>query len=175
MPSPSEVEQAYEVNVLALEALQLRGLSWLRARDRFLGWSDEEIMEELGRAREHCESAGVLAVIAAVEAEVRSDMSTRLVRGKRREPLNRSLRELETKYGDRLPFDQILDKWRSHAEQAVGTIGQVKQLYQRRHWLAHGQHWSDKSGIEPDVADAMARYRAFALALKDVADDYPRS
>ena len=49
-----------------------------------------------------------------------------------------------------------------------GGIGAFKQLYVFRHWLAHGRHWTQKSGINPPPEVAfVAWHRGYVNSFRN--------
>lgn len=85
------------------------------------------------------------------------------------------LRRLHTAHRERAKLESILDAWKETVG-AVDSIGQLKQLFVFRDWLAHGRYWRHNAGLDPEpqlivdrvtkVTRLFARYR-FPLRVED--------
>lgn len=175
MGLPSDACKAYDRQVVALEQLQRSGLDAVTRLAPFQGMSDEEALTALQDASTRLELSGTLAVVAAVEATLRLDMKARVSRGRRRSPTTAALIQLATSKGDKVGLEELLDVWKQLASAAVGAVGEFKQQYRHRHWLAHGGYWADKSGVSPSPHDVLATYERLEQSLKAFSADFPRA
>jgi hypothetical protein len=125
-------------------------------------------LDELGvawrRQRDELDERTVLLLMASFEATFQTDRAARLRLGPRRDPLVVALQGIRARHGH-IWFEHILDVWREQVTSITRIVGQLKQLVNRRHWLAHGRYFVDKSGVTATPADAMRVYQAVTARL----------
>jgi hypothetical protein len=103
----------------------------------------------------------VLLLAASFEAVFQIDLHRR-VNQKQKDPLSKKLRKLwkHRRRSGRLEFEDLLEFWKKETGRRF-EIGELKQLIQFRHWLAHGRYWERHSGLTViDPEDAWERGRA---------------
>jgi hypothetical protein len=137
---------------LYADYLYLRGL--LSASAPAQGAPD---VERFSRVEREIEQAFTLTLFASVEAAVRTHFMRSIERGKP-EWLAVPAQALNTRNQGRPHFDDVLDLWKLAPDSPPDTgdaIGMLKQLYNRRNWLAHGRYWTDRSGYPTADPDAV--------------------
>ena len=173
-PSLAQVLERYDVCVTALEQRQRLGQTTLMSLPEFAGMSFAEILATLTTARIELEGWGVLFLSAAAEADLRRDLATRDARSKG-DPIRDAAQQLSVDSDRRPRLEDLVDFWRREtAETGHGPGSRFKSLLKRRHWLAHGRSWPDKSGVPIDVADAWSRVSQFYARIRAVDPEFPR-
>lgn len=113
---------------------------------RFAAMSSAEVASHLQVELDELGRMSSLSVLAAVEAAFRMDYLVR-VNERRRDVLSRAMRELYSRSGSRVSFeDEILELWRDNTSGARQAISDLKGAMKYRHWLAHGRYWTPKMG-----------------------------
>ena len=170
-PTFTEVWEEYQFLADVLESA--RGIA-IDAPEAFAFQPGDNVRRRFADAAQELDQAFTLTLFAAIEAGVRTHFDDAL---DRREPQWLAVRAqaLHQRFEDRVRFDDILDEWKNcpSAPPKFGdAIGELKQHYRRRHWLAHGRHFADRSGrpdADPDTV------RAAADAAKRLVPDFPIS
>jgi hypothetical protein len=107
----------------------------------FVGYSDEEILDELNENLKEIERDACLNLLAAIEAAFRIDYAIR-VEERDKDDISRRFRELFQEYQYRMPLEDILfDEWKEHPDIDRTIISELKGAFLYRHWLAHGRYW----------------------------------
>lgn len=134
----------------------------------FEGMSRAEFEESLSELRRELDGQVTLALVASFEARIQNDFRTR-TDGRFKDPVSRDLRRLKKELGkgQRLDLTTILDVYKDKLGIAT-AVGHFKQLLNHRHWLAHGRHWVDKSGISTDPGDAWDRGTALLSRIPPI-------
>jgi len=135
--------------------------------------TQEEIDSAITKMSLELDQEVVLLLTASFEAEFQADFHDRVSR-KRKDRVSREFRRIlgdqrgRRQGAKRVAFKQILEVWGKH-EGHVRAIGNLKQLIQFRHWLAHGRYWVQKSGLRnSDPFDAWQRGKAVLHMLLGV-------
>lgn len=119
-------------------------------RNRFAGYSADEIASELQSRLLESDVRSSLAVLTSLEAHFQTDFNVRC-RRRLKDPLSVHFRSIERTRRDRVRLDEdILDGWRKHSNASGTLIGQVRAAFKFRHWLAHGRYYSPKLGQKYD-------------------------
>jgi len=173
-PGPAELLEHHERMLEALRVLA-RQFAAVTAdpRSKFFGKLHDEFDELLLQMREELDEQTVMMMVASCEATLRIDFDGRL-RDKTKDRVRRRFKELRSQYEERVQLDQILDAWREETGE-VERIGRLRQLVKRRHWLAHGRYWRDKSGVSPDPRLAGLVIDDLLQALQRCLPDFPRT
>jgi hypothetical protein len=79
----------------------------------------------------------------------------------------------ETKRHRRMVVEDVLDAWAGLPEVRKAAISEYKQLLTRRHWLAHGRFFQDRSAVPGDPGFAYARTAAMVAELRRVEPGFP--
>lgn len=131
-----------------------------------------KVEEIYAKQRTELEHQVVLMLTASFEAIFQVDFRDR-VENRRRDDLSKALRDFHKRLqrrkrgSGRASFEELLDIWKAHTGNAQ-AIGQLNQLVQYRHWLAHGRYWNQKSGLSlVDPFEATQRGRQVLDALRD--------
>lgn len=151
-------------SLLAVRKLALDGTQSLAS---FAGHTMTELENELFKMRQELDLEVSMALLAACEAIVRVDFKRR-VNNRPKHPLTTQFRALFSAKENRVPFDDILDAWKSQSGAAQAT-GRLKQAVKYRDWLAHGRYWAQKSGIvNPSPEDILDRIQQFFEKHTDI-------
>lgn len=171
-PRPADVLEHHRRMVEALRLLGRHVVSVTTdGASAFFGMTVDELDEALERAREELDEQVVLALVASAEATLRVDFDERL-RRKTKCELRPRFRALRDEHADKVRLDSVLDAW-VEASAGVEAVGRLRQLVKRRHWLAHGRYWTDKSGIAPDPEQAQLAIDAAFDAMRGVEATFP--
>ena len=156
-PSPAYVLDYYRRSREALAALRQNIASSADSQSLFYQMTDEEVEQALRQMATELDHEVTLLLTASFEAIFQVDFLERVAK-KRKEPVSRRMRALRKRHKNRrILFEEILDLWQKQTG-SKGLIGQLKQLIQFRHWLAHGRYWVQKSGLEKvDPLEAWTR------------------
>ncbi len=133
----------------------------------FLG--ADQVDATLESMRRELDSQFALMVVAAYEALLMLDANAR-GNGPRRIRLAREFRTLlrkGNKAGRRVTLEEVLETW-GGSSISRGPIGNFKQIYQFRHWLAHGRYFVQRSGLaslDPSTADDRGKALLKSLGL----------
>lgn len=126
----------------------------------------------LRAARAELDNAFALLCIAATEATIRNFVSA-IVESDRHDAFALRARRLHERFGDRVPFEEVLDLWKPATglkSHAGSEIGEFKSQYKHRHWLAHGRYWPNRSGVaqlDPTMIVSVLR------GIRQVTTDFP--
>ncbi len=167
-PRPPEILEHHRRLV---EVLRLAPTITADAKSAFFGLTPDELDDVLRRARQELDDQVVLALVASAEATIRTDFDERLLR-KTKCALRPRFKELRDRHADRVPLDDVLEACKDEAA-STDRIGRFRQLVQRRHWLAHGRYWTDKSGVAPDPGQAQLVIEDMLAAFTLVAPGFP--
>jgi hypothetical protein len=163
-PRPHQVLSYYEAMRNTLKTLSKSSASALAAAlgTSFANTSEDEALESL---RRELDCQVVLMLTASFEAVFQIDIRLRLD-NRLKDPDSRELRRrFGRRKAERLALEDILDAWQVRTGQAA-VFGNFKQLVKLRHWLAHGRHWRQRSGIRSvDPFDAWSRGTAALSAV----------
>lgn len=149
---PSSIWNYYTRSLEALAAYQAAVLSNPTAVPSLLGLIRQEVDQALADTRRELDDQVTMALIASYEAVLRTDFWAWVSRT-RKGGLRSKFRALEQRYGDKVPLEEILEKWASVTGKTE-AVGRMAQLVKYRHWLAHGRYWTQKSGIRPTPEQA---------------------
>ena len=151
----SEISEHYTDVELSLRQLFS---SALNNEERFVGYSPDEVTEELEARLAEEGNLVALSILAAIEAAFRVDYLQR-VYAKKKDSLSRAFRELHKIKGSRASLeDEIFDTWLNYTTVQPQLIGNLRGAFKFRHWLAHGRYWKPKLGQRYDY------YGVFTLA-----------
>lgn len=139
---------------------------------RFLGMTPDEFDAALREAAEEQDKQAVLMLAASCEAVLRLDFAERVRRPLSRRTAPDSLFiELARRSSHRTRLDDIIDAWKTATGQ---TFTGLSPLLKRRHWLAHGRSWSDKSGYHAEPQLVFNLIASVFQAIKTQCRDFPR-
>lgn len=145
-------------------------LTALKKSPEFVGMTETDREQSIRDLAGELSHEVVLLLTASFEALVQVDFEDR-VSNRRKDPISRSLYRLARSHERRrdrprwIPVEEILDVWQRETGRAH-LIGRLKQLFQFRHWLAHGRYWVQKSGLkDPDPFVAWSIGKAVFDAL----------
>ena len=116
-----------------------------RSADRFLGYTEEEILSERTSLLEEHGRGTSMTVLAALEAAFRIDF---LQRCYRREKDAVSIEFLKLYRSRRAPVSlggDILPVWKRKASKLASVVADLQKVFRYRNWLAHGRYWESDS------------------------------
>src|SRR5579862_2395736 len=147
-PAPSEILGHYHRANEIYQAVDKAFLSLQGPKSLFYLKSVDEIAKILsGMSVEH-EHQSVMMLTASIEATFQVDLQFRCVK-KLTDHVSQALRQLAKKAQKmhrRIEIEDILDTWKEQIGHA-NAFGDLKQVIEYRHWLAHGRYWNQKSGL----------------------------
>jgi len=109
-------------------------------RERFIGYTKEDLLNELEISLAETEMLSVFSVLAAVEAAFRVDFLYRC-KSKKRDKVSKHFRNTYRTNGEKVRLEDILDVWQEYSAGSKAIISDVKGLFLYRHWLAHGRYY----------------------------------
>jgi hypothetical protein len=117
---------------------------------KFVGYSVDEIREELEERLTELDRSSALAALAALEASFRTDFLVRCY-NRWKDDLSRQFRILYREKGNHVRLeDDILNGWKEHEPSLKAVISDIVGAFRYRHWLAHGRYWVPKLGQRYD-------------------------
>jgi hypothetical protein len=121
-----------------------------RYEDRFVGYSQSQIVDELQHRLKEVELMASLAVFAFLEAAFRNDYEQRCLR-REKDPVSRALRLIYKTKHKRAKLDEdIFETWRNCQPELGRVIAELRTAFHFRHWLAHGRYGKPKFGRKYD-------------------------
>lgn len=120
--------------------------SCLYSKERFVGYTQENILNELGDRLNELEHSSSFSLLATIEATFRIDYLQRCYK-KQTDTLSRSFRAIYKQKKSRASLEEdILEAWKENYDGISQIIGHLKGAFYYRHWIAHGRYWSPKTG-----------------------------
>ena len=117
---------------------------------RFIGYTRDEVEEELKLRLQELDRAVSLSILSALEALFRIDYLTRCY-NKKKDPLSRKMRGISRKKGVRTSLENdILRLWKEVCPEYKSFNSEVIPAFDYRNWLAHGRYWEPKLGRNYD-------------------------
>lgn len=129
---------------------------------KFIGFSVEEINNELKDRKDILDRMCSLELLASVEAKLRIDY---IVRGqnKLRDSFSRKLRKIYDKKENKASLvDDILLIWKEEKPIHKARLDNLGKALDYRNWLAHGRYWKPKKHPHVSQYDYLSIY---ALAV----------
>jgi hypothetical protein len=160
-PRPAAILAHHRRCAEALNALRAVLLTGVPPESRFAGMNPDEQDRALAEMQREMDTQTTLLLAASFEAVFQVDLHTR-VSERRKDPLSKQLRKLwqRRRLSGRLEVEELLEFWKKETGRRR-EIGELKQLIQYRHWLAHGRYWQQQSGLTAiDPLEAWQRGRA---------------
>lgn len=115
----------------------------------FVGYTREELNNELENRIEELDKSTALTILAAMEAHIRVDYLQRCY-NKDKQELSKKFRVLYKKNEKAVSLpDEILKRWKDHV-QSKSVVSDIIAALKYRHWLAHGRYWVLKVGRKYD-------------------------
>ncbi len=112
----------------------------------FVGYTPNEVLEELRYQISEVERDACLNLLAAIEALFRLDYAIRCEEKDKAE-ISRRFRDLFSEYQYRLPLeDSLFEERKNEPLVKSSVISYLKSAFKYRHWLAHGRYWTLKAG-----------------------------
>lgn len=130
---------------------------------KFIGYTKEELANELKNRKETLDRMCSLELLAAVEAHIRIDYLVRC-QNKKRDPFSKSLRAIHSKKKHKASLvDDIALAWKQHFPEHKSRLDALGKALDFRNWLAHGRYWQPKKS--PHI------YRYDYLSVYSLASD----
>lgn len=141
--SIQEIADYYSRSEKALRAF------YLDNKQYFVGYTLDEIEEELDKYISELDKSCSFAVLATIEAYIRVDFLQRCY-NKEKDLISRDFRDLfKIKEHHTSLNDEILTLWRKHLSRS-SSISELRAALHYRDWLAHGRYWVAKLGRHYD-------------------------
>ncbi len=137
--STHEVRELCESIQLQLSDQRRRLHLWVGPGHPLFGLVEAEIDAWFADRSQFLSEVAVFGIIAAAEGHIRELSHQHARRGKT--DLDGALKKLFTQRADRVRFEDLLACWTTHQPQLQSSVGQFKQLFPLRHWIAHGRYW----------------------------------
>ena len=135
--SLSEIAGYYSDSEYALEAFYFE----LHPGDRFLGYSKEELQEELKERKQVLDRMCSLDLLAAIEARLRIDYLMRCQK-KYKDALSREFRRIYKEKENKASLvGDILKHWKRLHPVHKARLDNFQKVLDYRNWLAHGRYW----------------------------------
>lgn len=173
--TPAELCQRHQTAIVALERLQRTPFADLSALLPTPGMTHAQALRHLMEVRVDLDERYVLALFAAVEATLKSDGLWRIHKGKRTHPATKAMKEIsERSTWNRLRLEDLLRAWRDLAA-TPRPFSELIRISHRRHWLAHGKYFPDRSGVgQIEPADVLSWWEQAEREAQAVAPGFPR-
>lgn len=150
-PEFVDIGELYDVSVKSMEMFYSPSNPQFDTRFKF--YSPEEIEKEKEGQLEDIDASLAFTLLASIEASFRVDYLQRCYR-KKKDPLSRIFRNLHNRKGNRVSLkDDLLDAWKEHSSVRPLLLGDIKDAFNYRHWLAHGRYWDPKFGRRYDFSN----------------------
>lgn len=173
--TPGQLVVRHDTAVVALGRLQGTPHAQLIMLPQYLGMTAAEAVEHFREVRVDLDERYVLAVFASIEAALKSDARWRLHKGKRTRIETRALRDaVERATWERFRLEDLLRCWRDLVPDGQ-PFSELIRISHRRHWLAHGKYFQDRSGVgELEPADVLFWWERAEAAAQTITPDFPR-
>ena len=146
--SIQEIADYYSRSEKALRAF------YLDNKQKFVGYTLDEIEEELDKYIRELDKSCSFAVLAAIEAYIRVDYLRRCY-DREKDSLSRDFRAIYKVKGARVSLsDDILDLWSKNIS-SKSSISNLRAALHYRDWLAHGRYWIAKLGRNYDFFELL--------------------
>lgn len=133
------------------------------AMPKFIGYTKDEIYNELKNRKETLDRMCSLEILAAIEARIRIDYLVRC-QNKKRDSLSKKLREIHKRKTHKASLiDDIVVAWKQQFPEHKTRLDNLGKAIEFRNWLAHGRYWMPKKS--PDI------YKYDYLAIYSLASD----
>jgi hypothetical protein len=111
---------------------------------KFIGYTKDEIDNELKSRKKSLDRMCSLEILAAIEAKFRIDYLIRSQK-KKKDDLSKKFREIyRTKKNKASLTDDIIRTWKSEYPQHKTRLDNLGKALDYRNWLAHGRYWMPK-------------------------------
>ena len=132
---------------------------------RFAFYTEDEVLAERDERLYEAGAASAMMVLASIEAAFRVDYLRRCY-ARYRDRLSRTLRTLYQNKGERVSLtDDLLEVWKDHGNLTARLVGDIRNAFGYRHWLAHGRYYVAKLGRQYDFASVYNLAREVEQAL----------
>ncbi|WP_446808936.1 hypothetical protein ACH50O_16985 [Methylomonas sp. 2BW1-5-20] len=136
---------------------------------KFIGYSKEEVFNELKERKETLDRMCSLELLAAIEARVKIDY---IIRGqdKLRDEFSKKMRVIYDSKENRASLkDDIIALWRSELPEHKKRFDNLAQALDYRNWLAHGRYWQPKRAPHIHKYDYLSIYSLAEDVLENIA------
>lgn len=137
-----------------------------RLKTRFIGYTADEIRQEMTFVLEENERTTAMNILAALEAAFRVDFLQRCYR-RGRDPLSRAFRAIHDRKGSQAALEEdIFLAWKQNSTVSASLMSELTGAFKYRHWLAHGRYWVPRLGKRYD-------YQTVYLLAESVFESFP--
>lgn len=113
--------------------------------EEFFGLTPAEFDERFDFHFEEIDRLVSINILAYMEALFRVDYFHR-VNKRLKDELSKGFKGLEKTYQERVPLEEILEKWKELDSKNRAVISEFIGAMKFRNWLAHGRYWNPKLG-----------------------------
>jgi hypothetical protein len=125
---------------------------------RFIGYTKEEIGNELKSRKESLDRMCSLEILAAIEAKFRIDYLVRSQK-KKKDDLSKAFRKIyRIKKNKASLTDDIIRTWKSEYPLHKTRLDNLGKALDYRNWLAHGRYWMPKKSPHISKYDYLTIY-----------------
>ena len=150
-PELGDIAQQYDISVKSM-TLWYSHLNPGFAEE-FRYYTHDEVEKERDDRLDEIDASLALTLLASIEASFRVDYLRRCYR-RRKDALSRYFRALYRKKGRHVSFEEeLLDGWSRHGNVRQSLLGDIKDAFKYRHWLAHGRYWMPRLGRRYDFSN----------------------
>lgn len=135
---------------------------------KFIGYTRQEIDNELKERKKILDRMCSLELLSAIEARVRIDY---IIRGqnKLRDDFSRKIRDIyDIKENHASLVDDILRIWKVEKPNHKTRLDELGKALDYRHWLAHGRYWQPKRKPHIEKYDYLSLYALAANILNNL-------
>lgn len=172
--TPGQLIARHETAIIGLRELQRLPHPTLTAMPQYDGMTEADAIAHLREVKFDLDERYVLAVFASIEAALKSDARWRVNKGKKSR-VNKAIRDaVEHATWERFRLEDLLRSWRDLVVDRR-PLSELIRISHRRHWLAHGKYFRDRSGVgEIEPADVLFWWEQAEAAARGIAPDFPR-
>ena len=134
----------------------------------FIGYTKEEINNELKSRKEWLDRMCSLEILVTIEARFRIDYSVRSKK-KKKDNLSRAFRNIYKKKPDKASLkDDLIKTWKRIYLEHKTRLDDLERALDYRNWLAHGRYWTPTKKPHVLKYDYLGIYRLALDILNDM-------
>jgi hypothetical protein len=113
---------------------------------RFFGLRPEEITAERDARLEETDQRSAFFVLASLEKAFREDYRCRCKK-RMKDDLSRAFRAIYKDREEKVNLERdVFEAWKENRPELRQLVGELRDAFRFRHWLAHGRYWVPKLG-----------------------------
>src|SRR5687768_17286784 len=135
---PTDVIRYYEYSLAALDLVRRSPASAFVATSKFFGLIPKEREDVLEEMRAELDHEVSLALMASIEAIIKTDFKERCKKVKQPKQVRKDFRQLKKASPRGVKLREILTVWQRFVMSKPAVFTVFREYLQVRHWLAHG-------------------------------------